>query len=423
MKIRNRLIALICFLLFIAIGTVYFLNNIAQKPFAVILFIGDGMSPGVLTATRLYKGGADERLTVEDFSNLALTRTAANDFAVPDAASAATAIATGQHVNHGSLAIDINGKSLVSLLEEASMKDRAVGIVSNGSLAAETAAAFYAKSLNANDALGNAKQLTEHSVINLLLGGGKKYFTAADFNSSKKEDEKVSPSQSLLEKLQKKGYIVANSMQELWALPRWKSAPIIGLFADDEFSFRDDLKASSAQPSLTELVKESIQQLQSYRHGYLLVVDDALLTKAATLNHGEQLFHEMIDFNHAIGAARQYAGSNTLIVVTGKQNIGGLNMNGYPFRNDKGVAVLGLNVKGCPSITWSTGPGYNIENNASSDGSKENTTILGEPAAFTTPATLGVAEDTVTMASGPGAEQVHGFIDLTTIHDLIKKQL
>jgi len=101
-KFRNRLLALCCLLLFIAIGTALLLNNSAKKPFAIILFIGDGMSPSLLTATRLYQGGADHRLNLEEFPNVALTRTYANDFAVPDAASAATAIATGERVNHQS---------------------------------------------------------------------------------------------------------------------------------------------------------------------------------------------------------------------------------------------------------------------------------------------------------------------------------
>ena len=96
-------------------------------------------------------------------------------------------------------------------------------------------------------------------------------------------------------------------------------------------------------------------------------------------------------------------------------------MNGTPFRNDKGVGVLGINAQGVPSITWSTGPGHNTP--SATDGNKEPTSILAEPSAFSTPTTLGIAEDTITMAVGPGSEPVHGFIDLTTIHDLIKKQL
>jgi len=421
-KFRNRLIALCCFLLFIGIGTAFLWNSSFQKPFGIILFIGDGMAPSLLTATRLYEGGADHRLALEDFPQCALTRTYGNDFAVPDAASAATALATGQRVNHQSLAM-FNGHPLPSLMEEASLKDRAVGLISNGSLTGATAAAFYAKSLNAQDEASNALQLTDHAPINLLLGGGRKNFIPPRQESHKKTSNAASSlsETDLLKKISNKEITVVKTMEELAAIPSWKSAPIIGLLADDTFDFHNETSSDSNQPSLGTLVQQSIQRLQHYRHGYLLIVDDALIAKAATLNNGEQLFHEISEFDKAIAIAHQYAGSNALILVTGKQNLGGMRMNGTPFRNDKGVGVLGINAQGVPSITWSTGPGHNTP--SSSDGSKEPASILAEPAAFLTPTTLGIAEDTITMAIGPGSEPVHGFIDLTTIHDLIKKQL
>ena len=414
MKIRNRLIALSCFLLFVAMGAAYFWKSSSQQPFAIILFVGDGMSPSILTATRLYDGGADNRLALEEFPNLALTRTYGNDFAVPDTASAATALATGERVNHQSLAIDVNGKPLVSLLEEAASNNRAVGLLSTGSLTGESAAAFYAKSLSPQDQTATAAQLLAHTPIDLLIGGGKKYFL-----SPHTEKKNAPPEPSLLEQLNTKGYSVVKNNDEWNALPSWKSSPILALLAEEDFAFHDTSKGESAQPSLADLVKQSIQRLQHSRHGYLLIVDDALIAKAAATNKGEQLFHEILQFDQAIATAKQYAGSNALIVVTGKQNLGGLRMNGTPFRNDKGVAVLGVNAQGAPSLTWSSGPGHNV----SSDGNKENSSILAEPSSFNTPAALGVATDTMTFGMGPGSEQIHGFINLTTVHDVIKKEL
>ncbi len=410
-KIRNRLIALSCFLLFIAVGSTYFSNTISQKPFAIILFVGDGMSPSMLTATRLYDGGADNRLTLEEFPNLALTRTYGNDFAVPDTASAATALATGERVNHQSLGIDVNGKRLVSLLEEATLKNRSIGLLSTGSLTGESAAAFFAKSLSPQDQVATAAQLLAHTPIDLLVGGGKKYF------SSPLDKKNLSSEQPLLEQLNTKGYNIVKNVEEWNAFPTWKSSPTVALLAEEDFAFCDLSKGESPQPALADLVKKSIQHLQHSRHGYLLVVDDPLIAKAASLNQGEQLFHEILQFDQAVATARQYAGPNALLIIAGKQNLGGLRMNGTPFRNDKGVAVLGANAQGAPSITWSSGPGHNI----SSD--KENNSILAEPSSFNTPSALGIATDTITLGMGPGSEQIHGFIDLTTVHDIIKKEL
>lgn len=415
-KFRNRLIALACFLLFLGIGGIFLLQHSIQKPFGIILFIGDGMSPSILTAARLYQGGADNRLTLETLPQSALTRTYANDFAVPDAASAATALATGERVNNENIAIDPHGKQLVSLLEEASAHHRAVGLVSNGALVDTTAAAFYAKSLHAQDATANALQLSDHPTIDLLLGGGRKYFSSDDSIKSASQPD-------VLSKLTQKGVLLVNSMEELTNIPKWKSAPVLGLFADDDFSFVNEENYNTTQPSLSELVKQAIERLQHCRHGYLLVVDDALIAKAASQNNGEQLLHEILSFDQSIAVARQYAGPNTLLLVTGKENLGGFKMNGYPFRNDKGVAVLGMNAQGTPAITWATGPGHNIGSTNGLDGNKETTSILAEPTAYSYPSALGVAEDTITMGAGPRSEAIHGFIDLSTIHHLIREAL
>src|SRR4029434_8284255 len=96
MKLRNQLLALFCLLLFVALGFLYFRSVVNPKPFGVIVFLSDGLSPNVLTAARLYQGGSEHRLAVDSFPHLALVRTSAREFAVPDSASAASAIATGQ---------------------------------------------------------------------------------------------------------------------------------------------------------------------------------------------------------------------------------------------------------------------------------------------------------------------------------------
>jgi alkaline phosphatase len=424
-KFRNQLIALFCSLLFVGIGAIFLLRNSVQKPFAIILFIGDGMSPSLLTATRLYEGGADHRLGLEEFPQIALTRTYANDFAVPDTASAATAIATGERVNHQSLAMSPAGKPLTTLIEEAMTQNRSVGLISNGSLTGETVAAFYAKSLNAQDNNENAKQLAKHFPIDVMLGGGRKYFTNQDSIVLKKPDqETTSENLNLLQQLSDKGIVIVSSMKELAMIPSWKSSPVLGLLTEEAFPFQNEQTSQDDSPSLAQLVEQAIQRLQHSRHGYFLVVDDAHIGLAASLNNGEQLFHEISEFDQAVTLARQYAGPNSLIIVTGKQNLGGLRMNGYPFRNDKGVAVLGLNQEGAPSITWSTGPGHNVNGSVSgTENAKETTSIFAEPSSFLSPSALGIAEDTVSMGIGPGSEQIHGIIDLTSLYDVVKKKL
>src|ERR1700730_11415863 len=144
MKLRNQLLALCCVLVFAAFGFLYVRNWVVPKTFGIILFVSDGMVGRHITAARLYEGGADHHLALESFPNLALLRNPARDFAVPDSAAAATALATGARVGHRQLAVDAEGRKLASLLELAREQGRAVGLVTSGPLSAPAPAAFFA---------------------------------------------------------------------------------------------------------------------------------------------------------------------------------------------------------------------------------------------------------------------------------------
>src|SRR5204863_6487595 len=100
------MLALLCLLAFAGLGILYFQHWVVQKPFGIILFIGEGLAPQRLAATRVYAGGADARLALDSLPRLALLTNYSNNFAAPDQAAAATALATGTKVNNRALAVD-----------------------------------------------------------------------------------------------------------------------------------------------------------------------------------------------------------------------------------------------------------------------------------------------------------------------------
>ena len=57
MKQRNLLLALVLLVLFAATGALYFKRFAAQKPFGIVLFVGEGLVTSKLAAARLYDGG------------------------------------------------------------------------------------------------------------------------------------------------------------------------------------------------------------------------------------------------------------------------------------------------------------------------------------------------------------------------------
>ncbi len=408
-KIRNRFIALGCFLAFIGLGILFYSNWVVQKPFAIILFLTDNLTTSTLTAARIYQNGADNRLNIEKLPHLGLITTHAADFAVSDPAAAATAIATGTKVNNRSLGVDSSGKPLVNLFDLARKHGRATGLVTNAAISDTTPAAFYAKSGNPQDSETIAAQLVDAANIDVMLGGG-----LADFLPEHKEGRRKDGRDLLLE-MRRKGYDIAQNKSEMENTPSWRAPRLLGVFSSGNLAFADEIESAGSQPALAGMVRLAIQLLQFNRKGYLLVVDCGLAGKAASQNEGERMLRELLALDEAVATALSFAGADSLVLVVGKQSIGGLRLNGYPFRDDKGVAVVGINTQGIPSMTWSTGPGTPA---AGTDAAP-----AGEPSAVPAPVAIGVAEDGIVAGAGAGAERLQGFKDNTDIFRVISTDL
>lgn len=420
MKLRNRLIALGCLIIFISLGALLFLSTTARKPFAVILFVADNITPSSLAAARLYSGGGDARLQLEGFPSAALCRNAASDFSVPDTASASTQIAAGKRVNRGSLCIDESGGRLNSLLELAAANGRSTGLVTSGAVTGSTAAAFYAKSLDPDNTAELVLQFNSHAPFDFVVGGGAK-----DFDQQEKQDSSSAKGSPHPAKAAREGITLLRSLQEIENQPFWKKSSRLGLLSPGPL--HETWGQDSAAPSLADLVRVAIRYLQTNRRGYLLVVDDPSISAAATTNDGETMLGRIVAFDQAIATARHYAGENALIIVCGRENLGGFQLNGHPFLHDKGVAILALNNEGYPSLSWSTGPGYSSESGDTNRPTKKQGAptagILSQPSACPLPKAAGNAGDVLSLGVGQGSEKIHGFMDLTDLHRIIKESL
>jgi alkaline phosphatase len=402
MNRRNQILALICLLIFAALGVLYFQNWVVQKPFGIILFIGEGLTTQRLAAARLYSAGADARLTLDSLDFSARLRNYSADFAVPDSSAAATALATGSKVKNGTLSVDESGTPLRTILEIAHDEGRATGIVTDGALTNPTIAAFYAHNSNAKQPHELANVLIGNPTIDIALGGG-----SSNFDKSKLDQARIR---------------LARNLPELEEISDWQRPQVLGIFADGDFAFTDELTARAEKPSLADMVRRAIELLQLNRRGYVLVVDAHLMASAAWQNQGERVLRETLELDRAVQTAREYAGANLTIMVTGDVAIGGMNVNGFPFRYDRGVAILGLNSSGQPWITWATGPnGGKIPDNATQDGERSLKAI--EPAAVEVPFALNTVEDVVASASGPRTEKLHGTIENTRIFSILRDAL
>src|SRR6476620_1825956 len=134
MKWRNQLLALVCLLAFGGVGIIYFQHWVIRRPFGIILFVGEGLSPARLAPTRTYAAGAGTRLNVDSMPYAALVMNYSKDFSAPDQAAAASAIATGEALNQPPNPDHRRGKPLKSIIELAREYGRATGLVTDAKL-------------------------------------------------------------------------------------------------------------------------------------------------------------------------------------------------------------------------------------------------------------------------------------------------
>lgn len=409
MKLRNQLIALTCLLAFVGLGVLYVRMWVVQKPRQIILFVSDALSTRALTAARLYAGGADYRLELEkQFPYTALLRNSSEDFAVPDTASAATALATGRRSRHRAVSSTGTGQAMSTILELAHENGRAVGLVTNSLVCAPSAAAFYAHTPRPQETDGIALQLHEREWLQVVLGGGKADFQPESQGGRRKDDR------NLIADWQAKGVEVVGSKAELMSAQGGESGRVVGLFSQGPLAFANQMESGSQQPSLADMTRKAIELLRSHRRGYVLVVDAALFTSACEANQAERALREVLALDEAVGVALQEAGEKALVLAVGRHGTGGLTLSGYPLRSSKRAEFLGLDPSGYPYLSWATGP------NGPQGGA---IALRNEPAAIAQPSGLNTAEDMIGVGRGPGAERLSGFLDNLRIFSILRDAL
>jgi alkaline phosphatase len=402
MKWRNQILALICLLVFAALGVLYFQKWVVQKPFGIILFVGEGLTAQRMAATRVYIGGADNPLAMDGLEFSARLRNHSADFAVPDSGAAASTLATGLKVKNGTISVAESGAPLKTILEMAHDEGRATGIVTDGTLTNPTAAAFYAHANNTKLSQEFARALIAHGAIDIALGGG-----AVEFDKEKVDQARIR---------------VVRNLPELEQFTGGQQPRLLGLFAANDLPFADEVAARTEKPSLADMVRRAIELLQVNGRGYVLVVDAHLMASAAWQNLGERTLRETAELDRAVQISREYGGKNTAIMVCGDAAIGGMNVNGYPFRYDSGVAILGLNSAGQPWVSWATGPnGWKSGANGESPSPHQASAL--EPAAIQSLSALNTLEDPVANATGLRMEKLQGTIDNTEVFAMIRDAL
>ena len=275
----------------------------------VILLVGDGMGLGHITAGMYMNGN---KLHLERFPVIGLSKTHASDHLITDSAAGATAFACGVKTYNGAIAVDPDTVSLKTILEEAEELGLATGLVATSTIVHATPASFISH-VKARSMYEEIAEQFLNTEVDLFIGGGKKYF-----------DRRVKDDRNIYEELSQKGYIVSNFIEEDLRdinIPKGRN---FAYFTADE----SPLPISQGRDYLNPATTKALNHLDN-ENGFFLLIEGSQIDWGGHANDTDYLVSEMIDFDNAIGKVLDFAEKDgeTLVVVTADHECGGFTIN------------------------------------------------------------------------------------------------
>jgi alkaline phosphatase len=458
MKWRIVLTVLFVLTLFAGFAYLYVNTFVRKHQHAVILFVVNGLDLNTLTMARQQLGRSplrsepddpaindarrraayrSEVLNLDSFWNIALLGIQEPGQPVPDEGADATAIACGQRVENGFVAVDQSGEALESLIYAAEKAERATGLVTTSSLVQPTPVAFYSTTRGAPDPYRNASELVGAG-IDVVLGGGEQYFLPANATNEWGRRD----GQNLLDEAKQKDYTVLHTRDDLNNVSFWTMGKLFGVFAPDQFYFSSLQPEGRRQPSLAEMTRVAISRLNRNGKGYFLVVEHDLVARAAERNFSRLAVNEVAQVDEAIQSAVEYAGPDALVMVTNNYSLGALGPLPAPSATDLVALPATMDADGNamkpqaipmappPQPAWIAGPGgpaitrtqaaWLRQHGESGWFSSEAPGLLQPAPAlrFQTQAPP-IAEPAWLASRGEGSSQLCGFLNNTDIFDLV----
>ncbi|QQB21937.1 alkaline phosphatase [Aeromonas jandaei] len=427
----------------------------------VILFIGDGMGPTVLTATRLYKVGEEGNLEMMKLARSARIKTFSNDAQTTDSAPSMAAYTTGVKMNNEVIAMSSdtkavapgkdangnkginncasdNGKPVPTILELAKAAGKSVGAVTTTELTHATPAATYSHICHRDAAYAIAAQAVPGgagfnqalgSGVDVLMGGGANHWTP--YNSTSNKGGRAD-GRDLTAELTAQGYRYVTTRTDL---AKVDSGKLIGLFsAKSHLDYELDRVAKGAantQPSLSEMTAKAIDLLSQNSQGYFLMVEGGRIDHALHGTNAKRSLTDAVALDDAVKTALGKVDlKDTLIVVTADHDHT-MTINGYSAKGNKvldlvknGDGSTQNDVDGKPFTTLVFGNGPNrpdVRPTLTSD------QVMADDYLQETGVKLGSEThgggDVMLFADGAGSSRFKGTLDNTRVFGKLKEAL
>jgi len=316
----------------------------------VILFIGDGMGLGHLTAARINLLGPDGRFQIEQMPVTGLAATHSADDLITDSAAAGTALSCGIKTTNGSIGVDSSGQSHLTILEAARDAGLSTGLVTTTSLADATPAVFASHVRSRGMKAEIALQMLR-ARVNVLFGEGEYFYPKTDARSERKDE--VNP----LALAKELGYTVIDKKEDL---PNAEGNFLLGLFEDlTTDRMKPEMQAPVLTPSLAELTDKALALLSCNEKGFFLMVEDEGVDHGSHVNRPDYFIEHLKNLDDAVKVGIDFAlqDGHTLVLVTADHETGGLNIiDGSPVGGQFEVAWATDRHTGQPVPLFAFGP-------------------------------------------------------------------
>ncbi|WP_042879096.1 alkaline phosphatase [Cupriavidus necator] len=428
----------------------------------VIFFLGDGMGPTTVTASRIYKYGETGKLNMESLKRTARVKTYSNDAQTTDSAPSMSAYMTGVKMNNEVISMSAdtkasdstgkayvtsagdstcpggNGTPVATVLELAKAAGKSVGAVTTTRATHATPAATYShvchrdgeNNIAAQAAPGNAAYNTAlKDGLDVLLGGGRRQFLPSAAGGKRTDGVDLTT--------QFPGYTYVTTGTALKTVDPAATNKLLGLFNMDHLNYElDRVKSNIDEPSLADMTEKAIRILQKNGNGYFLMVEGGRIDHALHGTNAKRALEDTIAFDDAIKRALSMVDlSNTMIVVTADHDHT-MTINGYSHR---GNPILGTvtDIKTKQPATAADGLPYTTL--VFGNGGSPRKTPRDNPALVDTTADGYLQEvgvnlgapgsethgggDVMLFSTGPGNAALKGTIDNTKVFGVVKSAL
>lgn len=315
------------------------LNLVAGHPHPhhkrnIIFMVPDGMSPSAEVVARTYQQVRDElpidHLLYIDDHRIGTVRTRSDSSLITDSAAAGTAFATGFKTTNGIISMSPDKLKKGTILEALHLMGYKTGLVTSTRVTHATPAVFAAHVEDRDEEARIAEQMLFEnpfgSVVDLIMGGGKCYFTPQSEEESCRED-----SRNLITEAKNSGWSYVDTKEDLNELnPKDISLPFLGLFSQSHIPYVID-QDPKKDVNVDEQTKFSLNALaeatKDSEKGFFIMIESGRIDHCGHDNDPACHTNELLDYDNAFNTAKQFVDetdTDTILVSIADHGTGGI---------------------------------------------------------------------------------------------------